>query len=153
MFSAAARGFTMVELLVAIAIFGLLAKTAVSSISPRRVQIGAAQLQVIAQLRLARMSAITSVSHYSISFASTTQFQVYPMTYNGTIWQLASTPTNTVTLPTGVTFPSALVGTRLEFNSRGTFVTSNAVSQVNLTDVFGQTKSLQVWPSGQVNAL
>ena len=83
----------------------------------------------------------------------TTTPEYYPMTLNGTTWQLASSPTNTVTLPGSAKFSSSLVGTRLEFNSRGMFITSTSVAQVSLSDSYGQTKSLQVWPSGQVNAL
>jgi len=143
----------MAEVLVGIAILGILAATAISGANTQRLQISTAQLQVIAQLRLARMKAITSVSHYAISFTSTTQFKVYPMTLSGTTWTLGTTPTNTVTLPSTTTLPTALVGTRLEFNSRGMFVTSTSVTQVNITDSFGQTRSLQVWPSGQINAI
>jgi len=143
----------MVEVLVALSIFGILLRTALSDIHSPRLQIGTAQAQVVAQLRVARMKAITSVSHVSVSFSSTTQFKVYPMTYNGTTWTLASSPTNTVTLPSVVTFPSSAVGTRIEFNSRGMMVGSTSVTQVNLNDSYGQTRSLQAWPSGQVNAL
>ncbi len=128
-------------------------RTAISDVNSRRLNIVVAQGQVVAQLRLARVAAITSVSHYSVSFTSATQFNVYPMTYNGTTWQLASTPTNTVTLPSPATFAAAAVGTRIEFNSRGMVVSSSAVTQVDLTDTFSQTRSLQAWPSGQVYAL
>jgi hypothetical protein len=110
-------------------------------------------LQLVGQLRLARIKAITTVSHCSVSFTSTTQLKVYPMTYDGTKWQLASTPINTVTLPAAVSFPSALVGTRIEFNSRGMVANSSALTQINLNDTFGQTRSVQAWPSGQVYAL
>ena len=153
MFRATARGFSVIEVLVGIAMFGILVKTAISDINSPRIQIASTQLQVVGQLRLARMKAITSVSHYSVSFTSASQFKVYPMTYNGTIWQLAATPINTVTLPSAVSFPSALVGTGIEFNSRGMMVSPTAVTQIDLTDSFGQTRSLQAWPSGQVNAL
>jgi prepilin-type N-terminal cleavage/methylation domain-containing protein len=151
--SATARGFSLPEVLVVIAIFGILAGIAMSQSDSKRLKISTARVQLIAQLRLARMKAITSVSHCSISFASSTQFKVFPMTYNGTTWQLATTPTNTVNLPSSTSFPTSVVGTRIEFNSRGILVSSTTVTQVNLTDTFGQTKSLQVWPSGQVNAL
>ena len=152
-YSAWAGGFSLPEVLVVIAIFGILAGIAMSQSDSNRLRISTARAQLIAQLRLARMKAITSVAHCSVSFASTTQFKVFPMTYNGTTWQLATTPTNTVTLPPSTSFPTSLVGTRIEFNSRGTLVSSTTVTQVNLTDGFGQSKSLQVWPSGQVNAL
>jgi prepilin-type N-terminal cleavage/methylation domain-containing protein len=150
---ATARGFSLIEMLVSIAILGILAATAISNTKAARIQIANAQSQLVGQLRLARMKAITTVSHCAVSFTSTNQFKVYPMTYNGTTWQLATTPINTVTLPSAVSFPSAVVGTKIEFNSRGMVVGSTAVTQVNLTDSFGQTRSLQAWPSGQVNAL
>jgi prepilin-type N-terminal cleavage/methylation domain-containing protein len=150
---ASARGFTIPELLVGIAIFGILAASAISNTKATRTQITTAQTQLTAQLRLARIKAITTVSHCSVSFTSTTQFKVYPMTYNGTVWQLATTPSNTVTLPSVVSFPSALVGTRIEFNSRGMVAGTTTVTQINLTDAFGATRTVQAWPSGQVYAL
>ena len=153
MFPHNARGFSTIELLVTVAIFGILLRTALSDINSPRIQIGSAQLQVVGQLRLARMKAITTVSHCSVSFTSATQLKVYPMTYNGTTWQLASTPINTVNLPSAVSFPTALIGTRIEFNSRGMVANSATVTQIDLNDTFNQTRSLQTWPSGQVNAL
>lgn len=153
MFADNARGFSAIDMLIAISIFGVLAANAVSDINSPRLQIATSQLQVVGQLRMARMKAITTVSHFSVSFTSATQLKVYPMTYNGTVWQLASTPISTVTLPSAVTFPAAVVGTRIEFNSRGMVANSSAVTQVDLKDTFNQTRSLQAWPSGQVNAL
>ena len=150
---ATARGFSILEVLVSLCIFGVLASTAISNTKATRIQVATAQLQLVAQMRLARVKAITTVSHYSVSFTSTTQFNIYPMTYNGTTWQLATTPSNTVTLPTMVTFPSTVVGTRIEFNSRGMIANSSTLTQVTLNDVFGQTRTVQAWPSGQVYAL
>jgi prepilin-type N-terminal cleavage/methylation domain-containing protein len=153
LFSAPQRGFTLIEVITVIAIVGILARVAYSYIDPTRLHIGAAQLQVMSQLRIARTKAITSVSHYSVQFSSSTQLTVYPMTYNGTAWQLATSPISTVTLPSSVTFATGVAGTGVEFNSRGMVVGTSGVLQLNLQDTFSVTKSLQVWPSGQINAL
>jgi len=148
-----ARGYSLLEMMIAIGILAILVRTAISDINSPRLQIASSQVQVVGQLRLARMKAITTVSHYSVSFTSASQLNVYPMTYNGTTWQLGTTPINTITLPAAVTFASATVGTRIEFNSRGMIANSSAVVQLNLNDTFNQTRSVQAWPSGQVNAV
>ena len=148
-----ARGYTMIEILVAITIFGIIARTASSAYTAKRLQLGAAQRQVIAQLRLARSSAISQDTHYSVSITSTTQLKVFPMTLNGTVWQASSTPSVKLTLPSVTSFSTTVVGKTFEFNSRGVVLGASAVQQVDLKDTYNATKSLQVWPSGQVNEL
>ena len=147
------RGYTMIELLVAIAIFGVLCKTASSLFDNKRLQLGAAQRQVIAQLRLARTSAISQDTHFQVTIASATQLKVLAMTYSGSTWQASSTPTSLITLPSATSFASSAVGGNFEFNSRGIAVGLSAVQQIDLKDTYNATKSLQVWPSGQVNEL
>lgn len=147
-------GSSLLEVLVAVGIVAILAHGALTSTSSaRRLGLFDAQRQVMAQLRVARTNAIASTSHYSVRFVSSTQFRVFPMTSNGTSWQLASKPSNVVTLPSGVFFPSTVVGTTIEFNSRGMVPALTAVRLIQLRDASNQTMSLQVWPSGQVNEL
>jgi prepilin-type N-terminal cleavage/methylation domain-containing protein len=147
------RGFSALEMLVSIAIMGVLAATAISTTKSARIQVANAQTDLIGRLRVARMKAITSVSHYSVSVTAANQFKVYGMTFDGTRWNLNSTPAYTVSLPNQVTFATTSVGTRIEFNSRGLLVTPTSLTQLDLKDAFGQTRSVQTWPSGQVNAL
>jgi prepilin-type N-terminal cleavage/methylation domain-containing protein len=148
-----ARGYSLIEVIVAMAVIGVLARTAITSFNPKSMQLETAQLQVIAQLRLARMSAISQDTHYSVTLTTANEIKVFAMTYDGTTWQAKSTPAKTITLPSATSFKTSSAGSTFEFNSRGITIGLNAVKQIDLTDVFNATKSLQVWPSGQINEL
>jgi len=148
-----AGGFSLVELLVTISIFGILVKVAVPHLDRGRMQITTAQRLVIAQLRLARANAISKSVHFRVEFPARTQIKVERMLLVGGAWQIDVNNIQTVTLPTPVQLASTIVGSNVEFNTRG--LAGNLVQplQINMTDSFGVTKSLQAWPSGQVNEL
>ena len=113
------------------------------------------QRLLIANLRLARTNAISKSVHFKVSFPSATQVQVARLKESPAgsgIW-LADTasPAQTITLPASTSVKSTVVGTSVEFNSRGLAVRLTGPWQVDAQDAFGVTKSVQVWPSGQVN--
>ncbi len=150
------RAYTVLELMVNLAIFAIVLKTAVSYCDPKRMQIVAAQRQLIANLRVARTNAITRSVHYQVSLPTATQIKIAQMQEtpagSGT-WQVNSTNVQTINLPSVVQIKSTEVGTTIEFTSRGWVVNLAAPLQIDAQDSFGQTKSLQVYPSGQVNGL
>ena len=157
------RGYSLIEVIVAMAIFGILARTAVPHFDARRMKINAAQQLIAANLRTARAKAITKSTHYRIDFTSASQILVEPMVQqvDGT-WSVDTPKVQTVPLPSYTHFASGsqctspctpVIGTAIEFNSRGMATNLAAVQQVTLVDDFGISKAIQAWPSGQINEL
>jgi prepilin-type N-terminal cleavage/methylation domain-containing protein len=156
-------GYSLVEVIVAMALFGVLARIAVPHFDARRMQINAAQRLVIANLRLARAKAITKSVHFRIDFANASQVRIAQMVQDGAgVWSVDDTKTKTIALPASTRFASgtqctspcqAIIGTNIEFNSRGISTNLAAVEQITLIDDFGKAKALQAWPSGQINEL
>ncbi|MBI4515895.1 MAG: prepilin-type N-terminal cleavage/methylation domain-containing protein [Deltaproteobacteria bacterium] len=153
------RGYTLIEILVTMSVMAVMAAIALPHFDSRRLEINNAQRLLIANLRQARFNAISKSIHFQVSFPQNDHVVVSRMKENpagsGT-WEVDTTePTNvqTTSLPAGTTVKSAAVGTTIEFNSRGIVLNMNTAKQVDVQDTFGVTRSLQVWPSGQVNEL
>ena len=118
-----------------------------------RLQINTAHRLVMGTLRNARASAISKSVHFAVEFATTDTLLLQRMVQDSTGWQVDSTRVLTVPLPAPAYVMSSAVGTRVEFDSRGVAVNLLAPLQIDLSDPFGASKSLQAWPSGQINEL
>jgi Tfp pilus assembly protein FimT len=147
------RGYTAIELLATIGLIAAVTAMAIPHFDPARMQINAAQRLLIANLRVARTNAITRSVHYRVEFPTTSQIRVQRMILVANAWQPDSSGVQNIALPGQTTLPSSLVGTNIEFNTRGMAVNLAAPQQIDITDTFGVTKSLQAWPSGQINGL
>lgn len=143
-------GYSLVELLVAVAIFGVLAAAGLPHVDTRRQNIQTATKQVISDYRMARTRAITSGVHFSIKWSNSTSYLVQRMKESSPgVWVLDSV-VKTVTLPPDVaaywTFPETQ-----EFNTRGMMVSTNyAIWQMLYDTRFGAYHMFSVWPSGQI---
>jgi prepilin-type N-terminal cleavage/methylation domain-containing protein len=158
------RGYSLVEILVAIGIFGIVARIAIPHFDARRLRVTAAQQLVAANLRLARAKAITKSVHYRVDFPTATQMAIKPMVRSpgeGT-WAPDTSNSQAITLPGNTRFASGehctrpctpVIGTSIEFNSRGVAVNLAAMAQITLIDDFGKSKALEAWPSGQIDEL
>jgi prepilin-type N-terminal cleavage/methylation domain-containing protein len=147
-------GFTLIEVLVAIVIFGVIALIAVPHMDARRMQINTAYTEVIANLRVARSNAITKSVHYQVEFPSVSEVRLERMKQDVSgNWQTDDTNVQTVTLPSETTLSSSVIGKRYEFNTRGMAVNIAEPQQIDLKDAYGVARSIKVWPSGQVNGL
>jgi prepilin-type N-terminal cleavage/methylation domain-containing protein len=158
---ASMRGYSLIEVVVAMAIFGILARTAIPQFDARRMKINAAQQLIAANLRLARANAITKSLHCRLAFINADQFQLQPMVHwpDGT-WHVDTPNVRTIPLPAYTHFAAGsqctspctpVIGANIEFNSRGVPTNLATVKQVTLLDDFGRSKAIQAWPSGQVN--
>lgn len=157
------QGYSIVEILVAVAIFGIVARTAIPHLDARRMQVIAAQQVVAANLRLARARAITKSVHYRVDFPSASQITVTPMVQEeDRTWEPDSDNVQTISLPGNTHLASGsqctapctpVIGTNIEFNSRGVAVNLAAKAQITLVDDFGKSKALEAWPSGQIDEL
>src|SRR6266581_3856135 len=82
-------GYTLVELLTAVAIFGILAAAGLPHIDTGRQDINSAAKQVIADYRWARTRAITSGVHYTVTWSGSNAYQVQRLKQNAdTTWSL-----------------------------------------------------------------
>ncbi len=119
-----------------------------------RMNILTARRMVVANLRLARANAITKSIHYQVSFPDTSHVSLSAMQLDplhpGT-WVVDTTKVQTSALPSRTNVAASSLSTVVEFNTRGMVVNVSSMKQISLSDSFGSTKSLQVWPSGQMN--
>jgi len=150
------QGYSVIELLATISILVVVLAIALPRYRTERLQIVTAQRLIVANLRLARASAINESGHTQVALASANELGVAPMVENplgSGLWQVDASRRRSVTLPTATQFASAAVGTVVEFNSRGFAVNLTGPVEIVTADKFGATRTLQVWPSGQVNEM
>jgi prepilin-type N-terminal cleavage/methylation domain-containing protein len=143
-------GYTVIELLVAVAIFAVLAASGLPHIDTRRHDIQSTTQQLISDYRWARSRAITSGVHFALKWTSGSAYQVQRLEQVGTDWTLDAVVKE-------VTLPSTVVRSGspdiLEFNTRGMMISTTSTNFQDLTDTkFDTERRIAVWPSGQVNA-
>lgn len=141
----------MIELAVTLSIFGIVAATAMPAWNSGKMNGLAARRMILANLRLARTNAITKAVHYQVSFPDASHVSLSAMTLNAGNWVVDNTKVQTSPLPKGT--QQSVLSTKVEFNTRGMVANSGTMTQINVTDSFNKTKSLQVWPSGQINEM
>lgn len=156
------RGYSALELAVTLSLASIMAMIALPRWNSQRLQIQTAHRMLIATLRIARSTSITKSVHYKVTFPDSTHITLTKLMESpagsGTwIADTAATP-KTEVLPNITSFSSATIGKAVEFNSRGIVVTNTLVTpsgaaapRADVTDTFGITKSVEVWPSGQVD--
>ncbi len=146
------RGLTVIELLVAVGVFGLLAAIAIPHVQPARYALWTAQEQLMADLRTTRMDALTKGDHFRFDVTGANTYAEYRMSLVGAAWVAAATPVRSRKLPSGVTF-SGSPSNQFEFNTRGLMLNPGAAATLTMTDSHtGHSKGVTVWPSGQVIA-
>jgi len=142
-------GYTLIELLTAVAIFAILAAAGLPHLDTRRTDISTATEQAISDYRWARSRAITGGVHYSLAWVAQNEYQVQRLKLVGTTWSL-DTVVKDVTLPATVIrwgWPDTA-----EFNTRGMMVTTDTTNYQGLWDnQFSSWRMISIWPSGQVN--
>jgi len=155
------RGYSLVEMLVAIGILGILVATALPHMDTRRESTNTAVQSVIAGLRLARTKAISTGAHYCFHRNGNTAYYVrrWKETTYSPYWASDKTildakmPKHTDWALEDYAGPH---GEHLMFNTRGLSIDSgtNQVATQSVTiwvwDDFGVTHSIVVTPSGQI---
>jgi prepilin-type N-terminal cleavage/methylation domain-containing protein len=142
-------GYSLIELLTAVGIFGVLAAAGLPHVDTRRQNLDTAAKQVTADYRWTRTRAITGGVHFALKWTGGQTYAVQRMKQSGTSWVLDKT-VKTVTLPSTIIHsgtPDAI-----EFNTRGMMVSATTVTWYDLTDTkTGGTRRIGVYPSGQAD--
>lgn len=143
-------GYSLIELLVAVAIFGVLAAAGLPQVDTRRQDIQTATQQVMADYRWARARAITSGTHFAIRWVNTTRYEIVRMRETGPGTWAVDEVVRTVTLPDGITaqwtFPLIQ-----EFNTRGMMISTTwPIWQLVYDSRYAGWNIFSVWPSGQI---
>jgi hypothetical protein len=146
---ACSAGYTVAELMVTVALVGVLVGAALPHLDARRESINGAVSSVVGDLRFARARAITSGRHYAFELVDSRTYRVQRMRNDGTSW-VADSVARQVTLPEHVELtldgPSVL-----EFNTRGMMISAEATPTLGLKDTkFGAGHAVLIWPSGQI---
>jgi prepilin-type N-terminal cleavage/methylation domain-containing protein len=146
------HGFTLIELVVAVATLAIVAAVAIPHIPNRNYGLWNGHAQVIADLRRARMDSLVKGDHFRVTIDGATQYTMVRLTDddgNG-IWTPDGDTARTRSLPAHVSFTEG-VGESFEFNTRGLMVIPDAAAPLELTDSNTHaTRWITVWPSGQV---
>lgn len=151
-------GFTIVELLVAIAVIGIMVAIAVPRLNSSMMNLTTASENMSGDLRIARANATGRGMHYRVTFSSNSYSiqrlrSVVDASGNKT-WVNDGSP-QTVQFPNTVSVVAG-AGSTVEFNSRGlveppTVGTTAAVVDITLRDSnTSQSRTIQIWPSGQI---
>lgn len=145
----AEAGYSLIELLVAVGIFGVLAAMGLPHLDTRRQDIQTVSKQVIADYRWARNRAITSGVHFAIEWTSSNSYEIQRMREAGNDW-VKDVVVKEVTLPTHINtvwyWPAVQ-----EFNTRGMMVTTSyALWQLFWDSDYYGWHMISVWPSGQI---
>jgi prepilin-type N-terminal cleavage/methylation domain-containing protein len=144
-------GYTLVELMVTLAIFAVLARATLPHIDTRVQDVNTATNQVVSDFRWARARAISSGVHYIVQWQNSTSYQVQRLKLDASSNWVLDRVVRTVTLPNNVAVVESPLPAAQEFNTRGMIVNGTAVVYQTLKDsrTTGKHK-IGVWPSGQV---
>jgi len=145
-----ARGFTLLELLVTVALFSVVLGVAGPRFRKGSYALWTGQQQVLGDLRLTRSDSLTKGDHFRFDITAAGTYIESRMRLVGATWTVIVPPLRNRTLPSGVTFANN-VGSRFEFDTRGLMLNPGSATTITLSDAnTGKTKGIVVWPSGQV---
>lgn len=151
-----ARGFTLIDMIGTMAMFGVVVAIAFPHVDLRRMDTDRFLQSLVGDIRLARLRAITSGVHYAVRVnedgEGATGYQVVEMEDAGAGMWADSTRgwKREVAIPPTVAVASEDGPFELEFNTRGMLVSSNRPVALMIFDDFGAERGFTVWPSGQV---
>jgi prepilin-type N-terminal cleavage/methylation domain-containing protein len=148
----ASRGFSLMELLVAMALFAVMAGTTWSALPRNPYGVWGAQTQIISEIRRVRNESLTRGEHFMLRIVDANSWESYRMEQDADgDWLIDGSAIRSGDLPEGTSFTTG-IGSEFEFTTRGLMVTPDAAITILMThSESGITKGITVWPSGQVS--
>lgn len=146
------HGFTLIELIVAVATLTVAAAIAIPHIPDRDYGLWNSHAQVIADLRKARADSLVKGDHYQLTVTGDQTYEIVRMRDDDAdgVWTPDGSTLRTRELAPSVTFTEG-TDAEFEFNTRGLMVIPEAAAPLKLTDSkTGKDRWVTVWPSGQV---
>ena len=148
---AQAHGYSLVELMTVMALFGVLAASGLPHVDPRRQDVNQTLAQLIGDLRFARGRAITSGEHYAVKVDAAGSYEVRRLTQDASGTWVLDEVAKTVALPTWVELQLPEDVDEVEFNTRGMVVIPSENFEIHVKDtLYGAEHVIFVWPSGQI---
>jgi prepilin-type N-terminal cleavage/methylation domain-containing protein len=145
-------GYSLIEVLVAVSIFGVVALAGLPHLDRGREDINTSIQRVVADMRYARGRAITSGEHYAVEWTGANTYEVQRMRLGGLgTWEVDRVE-RSVELPGHISFALHEDGVeRLEFNTRGMMIASTKPLWPVISDLDHHVdRRLSIWPSGQI---
>lgn len=144
------RGYSLIEVLTAVAIFGVLAAAGLPHLDTRRQDIQTVTKQVIGDYRWARNRAITSGAHFAVEWMNDQTYQIVRMKQDNNGDWAADQIVKTVSLPSQISTMWWWPDTH-EFNTRGMMISSTwPLFQLLWDDQYTAYHVVSLWPSGQI---
>ena len=151
--SHAEDGLSLSEIMVAIAIAGIMLALAVPAVNRKAMDLTAATEGLVGSVRMARANATSRGAHYRVAIGTTSYTVQRLQDDDGDGAWLPDGAPQVTDLPNGITVSSGAGGV-IEFNTRGMLVpdpdgTPAAVLTIRIEDG-DRSREVEVWPSGQV---
>ena len=146
---AGVRGYTLLQVIIVVAIMGIAVALAFPMLNSKPVNLSADLQDLSLNLQVAREFGISRSQHYRVRvFSSGPPYRYAIEGYNGTAWVTA----RTITLRTNIVFTGATLGMTAEFDTRGLLVSTSPPLVFTLRDTARNwTKTVTVNAVGMVD--
>jgi len=146
------KGFSATELLVVMAIIGVIGMIATANLSRYKLNLTSANQDLESDIRTARANAFGRNVHFRVTL-SANSYQIARLKLIGSTWSIDTS--RTVDLPTTISVTVG-VGQAIEFTTRGMLIDkpdgriADPISVTLRDSKSGDTKQITIWPSGQL---
>ncbi len=143
------RGYSLLELIIAVSIMGIAVALALPMLNSKPVNLGADLQDLSLNLQVAREFAMSRTQHYRVRvFSAGPPYQYAIEGYSGGAWGTA----RTITLRSNIAFDSATLGLTAEFDTRGMLVSASPPLTFALRDTaHNWSKTITVNAVGMVD--
>jgi type II secretory pathway pseudopilin PulG len=150
-------GLSVIELLVAIALIGVMGALAIPRLNQSVLNLSSATQNLVGNIRMTRANAVSRGAHYRITLGATSySIERLHLDADGNWVPDPGYPSEDWDLPSGISLNVTSGDGIIEFDTRGLIVPppdedASEIEEVTIHDSQdGDNKHLEIWPSGQV---